>query len=272
MADVHRPHRAAGLPSVALAGFAAVALAVLVRVASVALARVAAVALGVLIFLGLLLGASHAQAPPDSAAAAEASPDTVDAAPDSATAPGPNTRGAFLRGVVLPGWGHTISGATGRGAFYFGAESLAGWMLFKTRRRLTAAREQASLLESRITAQLAAQGVTAPEEVEQALEGDEEVARARGLVSARENQQEDWLAPVIFIMLVSGVDAFVSAHLQDFPEPLTIEGDPSTGRVEVSIRVPLGWKRPRPEVARLGVIRPGATPATRGVRAPRTRR
>lgn len=195
-----------------------------------------------------------------SLAGAQAPPDTVEAAPDSAAPPGPNTRGAFIRGVVLPGWGHTVSGATGRGAFYFGAESLAAWMLFKTRRRLTAAREQAGLLETHLAAELAAQGMTDPEEVEQALEADDEIARARGLVSAREDQQEDWLAPVIFIMLVSGVDAFVSAHLQDFPEPLTIEGDPSTGRVEVGIRMPLGRKRPRP----------GATPPTRKVRVPRT--
>ena len=192
---------------------------------------------------------ARAQAPPDSLAAARADSlaagDTLAsvASPsdlDSASSQGPNTRGAFIRGVVLPGWGHTVSGATGRGAFYFGAESLAGWMLFKTWRRLEAAREQAGLLERRITAELEARGVTDSEEIEQALESDEEVSRLRGLVAAREDQREDWLAPVIFVMLVSGVDALVSAHLQDFPQPLTVEGDPSTGRVEVGVRVPVG--------------------------------
>lgn len=207
----------------------------------------------------LAVSPARAQVPPDSLAAAVAA-DTLAVAspsqPDSAAPQGPNTRGAFLRGVVLPGWGHTVSGATGRGAFYFGAESMAGWMLFKTWRRLAAAREQADLLERRITAQLQARGVTDPQEIEQALEQDEETARVRGLVAAREDQREDWIAPVIFIMLVSGVDAFVSAHLQEFPQPLTIEGDPSTGRVEVGFRVPVG---------------PPTLP-TRGVRGPRTRR
>lgn len=220
----------------------------------------AAHALAAVAAAALTVPPARAQAPPDSLAAALAG-DTLDSAtppsqPDSAGPQGPNTRGAFIRGVVLPGWGHTVSGATGRGAFYFGAESLAAWMLFKTWRRLDAAREQAGLLERRITAELQAQGVTDPLEIEQALEEDEETARVRGLVAAREDQREDWLAPVIFIMLVSGVDAFVSAHLQDFPQPLTIEGDPSTGRVEVGVRVPVG---------------PPTLP-TRGVRAPRTRR
>lgn len=218
------------------------------------LAAVAAVAVAA---AALVVSPARAQPPPDSLAAG----DTLDlvappSQPDSAAPQGPNTRGAFIRGVVLPGWGHTVSGATGRGAFYFGAESLAGWMLFKTWRRLDAAREQAGLLERRITAELQARGVTDLLEIEQALEDDEETARVRGLVAAREDQREDWLAPVIFIMLVSGVDAFVSAHLQDFPQPLTIEGDPSTGRVEVGVRVPVG---------------PPTFP-TRGVRAPRTRR
>ena len=56
----------------------------------------------------------------------------------------------------------------------------------------------------------------------------------------RGEQREDWLAVGIFTMLLSGVDAFVSTHLQDFPEPLTVEGDPITGTVEVSVRLPVG--------------------------------
>ncbi len=225
-----------------------------------------------LLGVGFLCAALAVLAPPSSLAA-QASADTIDAAPfeaDSTAPPGPNTRGAFIRGVVLPGWGHTVSGATGRGAFYFGAESLASWMLFKTWRRLDAAREQASLLEGRRTAELEARGITDLDEIEQALADDEEIARLRGLVSAREDQREDWLAPVIFIMLVSGVDAFVSAHLQDFPQPLTIEGDPSTGRIEARIRVPVGRRRSRGLRSRPQPS--GPTPATRGGREPRTPR
>ncbi len=159
------------------------------------------------------------------------------AVPDSSAA-GPGPSGAFLRGAIIPGWGHAASGSLTRGAFYFGAESLAGWMLFKTVRRLGVARRQAGLWEDRVTARLMSEGITDPMEIELALEGHEQVARFRGLVDAREEQREDWTAVAIFTLLLSGVDAFVSAHLQDFPDPLTIEGDPTDGRVEVGFRIP----------------------------------
>jgi len=147
--------------------------------------------------------------------------------------------GAFLRGAVIPGWGHAASGSMTRGAFYFGFEVLTGWMVFKTARRLRVAREQVAVWEERVTAQLERQGVTDPDEVETELGRNEQVASLRGLVDAREEQREDWVAVGIFALLMSGVDAFVSAHLQDFPDPLTVEGDPG-GTVELTIRVPLG--------------------------------
>ena len=211
------------------------------------------VLIGVLAAAALAVSAALLPAAP--APAQEASnatvPDSILAPPasesasDSASGPGP--AGAFLRGVLVPGWGHTVSGATTRGAFYFGAESLAGWMLYKTVRRLGTARQQAELRERRVGEALAAQGVEDAAEREAALEADDDVARARGLVAAREEQREDWIAVAIFTLLLSGLDAFVSAHLQDFPEPLTIEGDPAVGRVEVGFRVPApAWRRPTP--------------------------
>lgn len=148
--------------------------------------------------------------------------------------------GAFLRGSLIPGWGHAAAGSLTRGAFYFGAESLAGWMLYKTARRLGVARNQARLWEERVTAQLMLDGVTDPMEIEALVAEDEQVVRFRGLVDAREEQREDWFAVALFTLLLSGVDAFVSTHLQDFPEPLTIEGDPVSGAVEVAVRVPVG--------------------------------
>ena len=131
------------------------------------------------------------------------------------------------------------TGSVTRGAFYFGWESLTAWMIYKSHRRLGAARRQLGLWEDRVTARLMREGV-APEEVGAQLERDPEIARFRGLVDARVEQREDWAALGIFILLVSGVDAFVSTHLADFPEPLTVEGDPLNGRVEVAVRVPVG--------------------------------
>ncbi len=165
---------------------------------------------------------------------AQAGPVAADSVPG-----GLSPSGAFLRSSILPGWGHVATGSVTRGAFYFGWESLTGWMIYKSHRRLGAARRQLGLWEDRVTARLMREGV-APEEIGAQLERDPEIARFRGLVDARVEQREDWAALGIFILLVSGVDAFVSTHLADFPEPLTVEGDPLTGTVEVAVRVPVG--------------------------------
>ncbi len=175
-----------------------------------------------------------------------AGPDTVVvdsiAAADSlaAATSGISPSGAFLRGALIPGWGHTATGSLTRGAFYFSMEALAGWMVFKTQQRLGVAQDQAALWEERVTAELMAQGITEFEALDAALQDNEQVARFRGLVDARKEQREDWLAVAIFTLLLSGVDAFVSAHLGDFPEPLTVEGDPGGGTVEVALRLPVG--------------------------------
>lgn len=195
---------------------------------------------------GLVLG-QVAGALASASAQEAAAPDTVvvdsvgvadTLAADSASGLSPS--GAFLRGALIPGWGHTATGSLTRGAFYFSVEALAGWMVFKTQHRLGVAQDQAALWEERVTAELMAQGITEFEALDAALQDNEQVARFRGLVDARKEQREDWLAVAIFTLLLSGVDAFVSAHLGDFPEPLTIEGDPEGGTVEVALRVPVG--------------------------------
>ena len=166
------------------------------------------------------------------------------AAADSVVLPdslrvGPGPAGAFLRGALIPGWGHAASGSLTRGAFYFGVEAAAGWMVFKTWRKLGVARNQVSLWEERVTARLMSEGITEQEEIDAELDRHDEITRLRGLVDTRREQREDWAAVALFFLLMSGVDAFVSAHLQSFPEPLTVEGDPG-GTVSVTIRVPVG--------------------------------
>ena len=177
----------------------------------------------------------------DTAAAGPTDSVTADstAGTESAAAPSlPSPAGAFLRGATIPGWGHAASGSLTRGAFYFGFEAGAGWMLLKTTRRLDAARRQLSLWEKRITERLARSGVTEPDEIEAVLGRDEEVLRLRSLVDAREEQREDWFAVALFTLLMSGVDAFVSAHLQNFPDPLTVDVEGGAGSVEVAVRLP----------------------------------
>ena len=160
------------------------------------------------------------------------------AVPDSLS-PRPSPAGAFLRGSLIPGWGHAASGSLTRGAFYFGIEAAAGWMVFKTWRKLGVAREQVALWEEQVTARLIREGVTEQEDIDSQLGQHEEVARLRELVDSRTEQREDWVAVTVFFLLISGVDAFVSAHLHNFPDPLTVEGDPG-GTVSVAIRVPVG--------------------------------
>lgn len=168
----------------------------------------------------------------------EAAAEDSVAAPDSLS-PRLSPAGAFLRGAIIPGWGHAATGSLTRGAFYFGIEAAAGWMVFKTWRKLGVARNQVALWEERVTARLMSEGITDQEEIDSELEQNEEISRLRGLVDSRSEQREDWAAVAIFFLLMSGVDAFVSAHLQDFPEPLTVEGDPG-GTISVAIRVPIG--------------------------------
>jgi hypothetical protein len=127
-----------------------------------------------------------------------------------------------------------------RGAFYFTFQSATAFMLYKTQTRLDRAEERNLLLEAAVTARLAAEGVVDPDEVEAALEEDPDVEDSRSLVDARENQREDWMALGIFLLFLGGADAYVSAHLADFPAAVEIEATPSGG-LQIGVSVPLGF-------------------------------
>jgi len=157
--------------------------------------------------------------------------------------------GAFVRSMLVPGWGQAAVGSLTRGGFYFVGAAGTGWMLYKTTRFLGAARDRVSLIESEVEAELRSQGITDPVELADALDGDERVEAARDLEDVRTQQLEDWIAFGIFWILLNGADAFVSAHLADFPEPIEVEtatapGPDGTRRVEVGVRIPVGG-RPR---------------------------
>lgn len=148
--------------------------------------------------------------------------------------------GAFLRSIVLPGWGHTAIGSYSRGAFYFGAQTATVYTFFRTRERLTEVRERVRFREQVVRAQLAAEGITEFSDIEQGLDADASLTDLRNLKDARDQQREDLIALGVFMLLLGGVDAYVSAHLARFPEPLELEARPvGDGRVEVGIRVML---------------------------------
>ena len=159
---------------------------------------------------------------------------------DEPTTPG----GAFLRALLVPGWGHASIGAYRRAGAYFAAEATTGLLLARTLRRLSLAREARDLEELRLRMVLEARGTPA-DSVPVLLEQDVAVGDARGLVVSREQQVEDWIAFGAFLLFLSGADAFVSAHLRDFPAPLEPEAalrpEPGGGfSASFGIRVKVG--------------------------------
>ena len=164
-------------------------------------------------------------------------PGEAEALPQAEGIPSPG--GAFLRSLVLPGWGHASIESYTRGGFYFTAQGLTLWMIVRTIRRLGAAEEIRDFREEIAEARLREGGLEDPLEIEDALAEDESVAAARSLVRSRDQQFEDWLALGIFLSFLGGADAFVSAHLRDFPEPVQLDVRPVGDRVEVGLRVTL---------------------------------
>jgi hypothetical protein len=163
------------------------------------------------------------------------------AAPALVQAPPPlpiSPRGAMVRAMVVPGWGHAAIGSYSRGGFYVALESLTAYTLLRTRNRLGDVRERAAVREAFVRATLAAEGVTDPAVIETRLEADAPLIGLQNLASSRENQQEDLVAFGIFVLFLTGADAFVSAHLARFPAPIAIEtaGTPSSG-MEVAVRL-----------------------------------
>jgi hypothetical protein len=143
--------------------------------------------------------------------------DTVATVPDSLLRITP--RGAFLRSLVLPGWGQSELGAPGRGGVYFLLESGSLWMVLKTGQKLDEARRLETI--ARETGEI---GPTAK----------------HPLVRDRENQREDWITLSIFWLFFSGADAFVAAHLQDFDVHVNAVPRPGGGGTELRATVPLG--------------------------------
>ncbi|MFQ5888858.1 MAG: hypothetical protein ACE5JR_02265 [Gemmatimonadota bacterium] len=129
--------------------------------------------------------------------------------PDSAARPRVSPLGALGRSLIVPGWGQVAAGKPGRGAFYFAAEAGSLFMVFKTQSKLDAAR-RASPADS-------------------------------ALVDARKEQREDWIVLAAFFALLSGVDAWVSAHLQGFEGEVTPPADGAAGlelRYRIAVRGP----------------------------------
>jgi hypothetical protein len=150
----------------------------------------------------------------------------------------------FLRAILIPGWGHASIDEHTRGGFYFLTESAAAWMMVRTRARFGAAKDARDFHVSQVRARLAAEGITDPAAILAAEDADDGVIAARDLVESRSQQFEDWLVFGVFMVFLGGADAFVSAHLKDFPDPVRFQVGASRDGLRVGGSVGL---RPWPE-------------------------
>jgi len=180
-------------------------------------------------------------------AGAQARPDTAAASP--ADTAGISPGGAFVRSLLVPGWGHAAVGAYDRGAFYFLTAGGTGWMLAKTATFLSAAEDREELVRAQVASELRRAGTTDPDSLTSLVDADERVEDAAELVEIRSQQMEDWTAFGIFWLFLNAADAFVSAHLRDFPTPLGIEalptGRPGAPGARLRVSIPVGPPAPR---------------------------
>jgi hypothetical protein len=164
-----------------------------------------------LLFLALLLGTGTVAAQEPTPGIPR--PEEVEFAP-----PPRAPFGAFARSVLIPGWGQAWVGAHTRGGVYFAMEAGSLWMVYRTRRKLAEAEAQEAWLR----------------EMGRLREGERSP-----LVRARRDQREDWTTLAVFILFLSGADAFASAYLADFGERVQVIPE-EDGAFRIGTTVPLG--------------------------------
>jgi hypothetical protein len=169
---------------------------------------------------------------------------------------GVSPRGAMIRSFALWGWGQGAVGSYFRGGVWFSMEASTVYMLFRTIGRLRTAQEFNRRVETfardsldriierdtsivrRVLTPPVQEDLTNPQTYEAAVSEAPGVATARKLVSARKQQRQDWVTYAIFFTLMSGVDAYVNAHLHDFPTTIATEAR-RDGSLSISVQVPL---------------------------------
>ena len=109
--------------------------------------------------------------------------------------------GAFLRSLVLPGWGQARLQRNVTAGVFLTFEGIALTMVWKASWQLDYARER------------------------------------NKYVTSHAQERQDWMALLIFNHFISAAEAYVSSHLYDFPEGLKLQALPR-GRTGVGISVP----------------------------------
>jgi hypothetical protein len=110
--------------------------------------------------------------------------------------------GAFARSLLIPGWGQAKLGRRTTAILFVAAEAVTVGMAIKANQEY-------------------------------------QYLRASGAPGSREKalEREDWLVLVAFNHLIAGVEAFVSAHLWDFPGDVALR--PVHGGVGAGVTLPV---------------------------------
>lgn len=155
---------------------------------------------------------------------------------------------AFLRSVLVPGWGQLSVGAEKRAAVFVALQSASYYMLVKTIKKLADAQDRQNQFRSVFSDTLRARmqrdtalnrRLSSADSFRVAVEADSSVISTGSLVNSRRQQRQDWIAYTLFLTLASGVDAFVAAHLADFPAVITARPATPRGGMEIEVAVPL---------------------------------
>jgi hypothetical protein len=157
--------------------------------------------------------------------------------------------GAMIRSMILPGWGQARFDAFVRGGVYFAGWAGNWFMLFRNTYRLDNARTRfdirAGQIEDGIIAaspnpdSMRAQIDSFPSILTDSVRADSLGNELRKLVSARVQQREDWIAWSLFWLLASGIDAFVTAHLHNFPADVELRPGRNQS-LSLEVRIPVG--------------------------------
>jgi hypothetical protein len=178
--------------------------------------------------------------------------DTLLPVADTVPREAPSPRAAFVRALLVPGLGHFTIGEYRRGTVYFTMQTASWAMLTKTllslqdarsgeRRMSGLARDSVEGAMAQDTA-LARQLRDDPEAFDRALLTYRDLASHRGLVSAREQQRQDWIVYTLVTTFAAAIDAYVTAHLSEFPADITTSRS-RDGATRIGVSVPVGRRR-----------------------------
>lgn len=133
-------------------------------------------------------------------------------------------RGAFLRSLLIPGWGQAKLDRGTSGAIFVLTETLSAVMIVKSKRQLDEAKD-ARGDSVFVGYELGSDGTPVLDTL-----GNPVLVFAQdplaGRVRSRRQQFEDWLAILVFNHLFAGAEAFVAGHLGDIPRRLSMEPAP----------------------------------------------